>query len=170
MIILFKDKFKAKLKGRFEKYSFEVGILEDKIHKVPKKGIRGLHGEDVISQYAGGPIRKTSTNESNLFISDVSKANRDRLGFNYLSKPFGKTSEDIIKFTQNFFKLAFGASLKTRTENLLQAIVRNPILRGEYGENSALTKKIKGFNRSMIDTAQMFKAIKAKCTVRSTRV
>ncbi len=40
------------------------------------------------------------------------------------------------------------------------------MLRGDYGPNSELTRKIKGFDRYMIDTAQLFKAIKAKCVVK----
>lgn len=159
-------KFKKNVQGIFGKYEFEVGVLQDKSHMTPMTGQRGLHGQDVISNYASGPIRKASSKDSGLAISDVSKSMRDRLGFNYLQKPFQKRSSDIIKFSNEFFKLVFGKSEKRRCENLLQAIVRNPMLRGDYGKNSDLTKKIKGFDRYMIDTAQLFKAIKAKCTVK----
>lgn len=159
-------RFAKKLQGRFGKYSFEVGVLEDGPHMVPKRGERGLKGQDVLSQYAGGPVRKKTRQASGKAISDVSKANRDRMGVNYLSEPFKKKSSEIIKFTNEFFKLAFGRSEKRRAENLLQAIVRNPILRGDYGKNKPLTIKIKGFDRKMIDTAQLFKAIKSICRVR----
>jgi hypothetical protein len=98
----------------------------------------------------------------------VSQSNRERLGFNYLTKPFEERTSDIIKFSNEFFKLAFGRSQEKRVVNLLQAIVRNPILRGEYGgPNSALTKRIKGFNRPMIDTAQLFKALRARIKIKS---
>lgn len=160
-------RFQKNLKGRFGKYDFQVGILEDAPHKEAKTGVRGMKGQDVISSYAGGPVRQKSSRSSGMSIADVSAANRARLGFNYLSEPFRKKSSDIIKFAHEFFKLAFGRSEKRRAENLLQAIVRNPILRGEYGSNSALTKKIKGFDRHMIDTAQMFKAIRSICRVRT---
>lgn len=162
-------RFKKNLEGRFGKYEFEVGILEDAPHKDPKTGQRGLKGKDVQTTYAGGPIRKKSNQQSGLMISDVSRENRERLGFNYLQRPFEKRTSDIIKFSNEFFKLAFGRSEKKRAENLLQAIVRNPILRGDYGGNSELTKKIKGFDRGMIDTAQLFKAIKAFCRVRGEK-
>jgi hypothetical protein len=52
-------------------------------------------------------------------------------------------------------------------ENLAQAIIRNPILRGDYGSNSALTRKIKGFDRFMFDTGQLFQSIKAKVLKRN---
>lgn len=160
------DRFKRRLEGRFGKYSFEVGVLEDGPHYEAKTGKRGLKGRDVLSSYAGGPIRRKSSKDAGVTIAQVSEENRKRLGFNYLTRPFKDRTSDIIKFSNEFFKLAFGRSEKRRAENLLQAIVRNPILRGDYGSNSKLTIKIKGFDRLMIDTAQLFKALKAKCTVK----
>lgn len=166
MKLVLDKRFKKNIAGRFGKYDFEVGILQDAPYKKPLRGERGKKGKDVLATYAGGPVRKKSRQASAVMLSEVSKENRERLGFNYLSKPFEKRSSDIIRFSKEFFNLAFGRSEKRRCENLLQAIVRNPILRGDYGQNSELTRKIKGFDRYMIDTAQMFKAIKAKVNVR----
>lgn len=159
-----------RIRGKFARYEMEVGILTDGIHRLPRRGARGLKGQDVLSTYAGGPVRKTSRAAGPLTISEVSAANRERLGTNYLTEPFQKASSPIMRFATEFLKLALGKSQKRRVENLLQAIVRNPILRGEYGGNSALTRKIKGFSRSMIDTGQLFKAIKAIVKVRGGRV
>lgn len=122
-----------------------------------------------LKTYAGGPARKQSRTPSGMTIADISEANRDRLGFNYIRAPFRKRSSDIIKFSNTFFQLAFGRGKIKRAENLLQAIVRNPILRGDYGSNTGATQDIKGFNRLMIDTSQLFKAIKARI-VRRGRV
>lgn len=160
-------RFQKRAQGRFGRYQFEVGVLEDGPHKEPRVGARGQGGADVLTSYAGGPVRKKSSKVGPLTIAEVSAANREHLGFNYLIDPFEKRTSDIIKFTKEFFRLAFGRSEKRRAENLLQAVVRNPILRGDYGSNAALTKRIKGFDRKMIDTAQLFKAIKAVCRVRS---
>lgn len=170
MILGLKKGFKERVKGRFGKYHFEVGVLEDAPHKDAKRGERGEKGQDVLAQYAGGPIRQKSRGDSGKMISDVSHENSKRLGFNYLQAPFKKHNSDVVKFTHEFFKLAFGHSEKRRAENLLQAIVRNPILRGEYGPQSDLTTKIKTFDRPMIDTSQLFKAIKALCRVGGGRV
>lgn len=156
-------RFRKRVEGRFGRFRFEVGVLEDGPHYAPRVGKRGLKGADVRSSYAGGPIRKKSA-QAVTTIAQVSRENRERLGFNYLIAPFKKRTSDIIKFSNEFFRLAFGRTQKRRAENLLQAIVRNPILRGDYGSNSKLTIKIKGFDRIMIDTAQLFKALKAKCT------
>lgn len=163
-------RFKKNVEGLFGKYEFEVGVLNDGPHKQPQVGKRGLKGRDVLTNYAGGPARKKSNRISELSIAEVSEKNRAQLGFNYLLEPFKKKSSDIVKFTNEFFRLAFGRSEKKRAENLLQAIVRNPILRGDYGSNALLTQKIKGFDRKMIDTAQLFKALKAVCRVRTRRV
>lgn len=151
-------RFRKNVEGRFGKYRFQVGVLEDAPHRNPAEDVNGVKP---LATYAGGPVRKKGRGNGPLSIAEVSKANRDRLGFNYLTEPFKKKSSDIIKFSTEFFKLAFGRSQKKRVENLLQAIVRNPILRGDYGSNSPLTRREKGFDRKMIDTAQLFKAIKA---------
>lgn len=161
---------KERLAGKFGRYDFQVGILEDGPHKVPRRGARGQKGQDVLGTYAGGPVRKKSSKVGPLTIAQVSEANRSRMDVNYLTEPFKNKSSDIIQFTRTFFRLAFGKSEKKRAENLLQAIVRNPILRGEYGTNAALTKRIKGFDRFLIDTGQFFKAIRAACRIRGPRV
>jgi len=164
-------RFKKKVKGMFGKYEFEVGVLEDKPHYLAKRGQAGLKGQEIIKLYAGGPAREQTRKPSGLSVSDVSKSLRDALGFNYLLHPFqsGKNA-DILKFSNEFFKFVFGRGQKKRCENMMQAIVRNPMLRGDYGANSALTKKIKGFDRKTIDTAQLFKAIRCECTVRTVSV
>lgn len=159
--------FQKRAQGIFGKYEFMVGVLEDGPHKQARTGQRGLGGKDVITTYAGGPARKKSSKDSGLTISQVSEANRKRMDINYLTEPFKNRTSDIIKFTNEFFRLAFGRSEKKRAENLLQAVVRNPILRHEYGTNSKLTQSIKGFDRKLIDTAQLFRAIKAVCRVKS---
>ncbi len=162
MLIELDKRFQKRVHGLFGKYEFQVGILEDGPHYEPKRGERGLKGQEIIKRYAGGPAREQTRKASGLNLSRVSAELRRHLGFNYLTKPFEKRSSDIIKFSNEFFKLAFGRSQAKRAENLLQAVVRNPILRGDYGSNSALTQKVKGFDRLGIDTAQLFKALRAR--------
>lgn len=85
-----------------------------------------------------------------------------RLGINILWEPFQKPNSEILRFTTSFLKMAIAKQNTQRVVNLLQAIVRNPILRQEYGANTSSTADNKGFDRHLIDTAQMFKAIKAR--------
>lgn len=166
MKIQLDSRFKKRTQGLFGKYQFTVGVLEDKPYKIPKRGARGQRGRDVLKSYAGGPARQVTHRKSGQTLADISEANRKRMGVNYLTEPFKRRSSDIIRFTDSFFRLVFGRGQKKRAENLLQAVVRNPILRGDYGPNSKLTITIKGFNRYMIDTAQLFRALRAKCEVR----
>jgi hypothetical protein len=169
MIIKLDSRFQKRVQGMFGKYSFQVGVLEDGTHYRAKTGVHGLKGQDVIKTYAGGPAREQTRKSSGKSLSEVSASLREHLGFNYLLEPFhskSKSQADILRFTTEFFKVVFGRSQKKRAENLLQAIVRNPMLRGDYGSNSALTQRIKGFDRKTIDTAQLFKAIRAVCNVK----
>lgn len=152
--------FMKQAKGKFEKYEFQVGILQDADHKKAMDAAAGL------KSYAGGPSRKASNQSSGKTISEVSEDLRKRIGVNFYIHPFSsKKNQDVLNFVKSFFELCTGRTQSTRAENLLQAIVRNPILRGDYGKNTAQTVKIKGFNRFMIDTGQLFRAIRAKVKV-----
>jgi hypothetical protein len=99
-----------------------------------------------------------------LTTGEILVENMKRLNINLLLRPFQEQNSQIMKFTRYFLQLVTkkpGISIK-RVENLLQAIVRNPILQQEYGGNSANTADDKGFDRHLFDTGQMFKAIKAR--------
>lgn len=146
------------LKGKVEPYSLEVGILVDGPHKDAVSKNKGL------KNYAGGPSRRVGAKASTT-LEEVSKNVRSLLGFNYLSRPFKNKSDDTTRLATTFLDYALnegkGAKQK-RLENLVQAVVRNPILRGTYGRNTKVTANIKGFNRKLIDTAQFFKAIRGR--------
>lgn len=153
------------LKGRIEPYEFEVGILRDGPHYRAATG----RPRPTLKTFAGGPARRTSRSIDGT-LSGVSKSIRENLGINYLTEPFKKRNDDAVKLLQGFFKFVFAEKKQNhqkRVENLVQAVVRNPILRGDYGSNSPLTAKIKGFDRLFIDTAQLFRAITARVKINS---
>lgn len=159
------DKWLLRLKSSIEKYEFEVGVLQDKPYKQPV--YHGLLDQPQLKTYAGGPVRKTSRENSGKMISEVFLDNMKRLDINLLQKPFQDAGSDIMKFTQRYLKfVVYKQGNIKRVENLLQAIVRNPILKQEYGENSAWTADSKGFSRHLFDTGQMFKAIVARAVMR----
>lgn len=148
------------LAGKFRPFSFQVGILHDGPHYAAAEG-KGL------KSYAGGPARR-QTRKVYGTLNGVSKEVRKFLGFNYLKRPFDAITAERTKFVTAFFQMALDSGKlrnKARCENLLQAIVRNPILAGRYGRNRRATAKRKGFNRKLIDTAQFFKAIRAKVRI-----
>jgi hypothetical protein len=155
--------FGERVQARYDRFRMEVGVLNDGPHKLPKERPPGAENFNAnLTTYAGGPVRKLGK-PSGVTIAEVSAKNRERLGFNYLTEPFHRKGDPILKFANAFFRMAAGraGSMKKRVENLLQAIVRNPILRGEYGRQARSTTREKGFYRPMIDTGQLFKAIKA---------
>lgn len=154
---------RKELKGKFGKYTFEVGILKDAVHRKAKSNL-------LKTQLAGGPVRAKGK-PSNKSIAQVAQSLRAKTRINYLTRPFKvKKNEDILRFSKAFFKLCLGRGQKKQVENYLQAIIRNPITRGDYGRNSRLTAKIKGFNRLMIDTGQFFRAITARTKVKGGNV
>lgn len=158
--------FAKRLKKKVESFQFEVGVIEDKPHfqavDTPVVG-----PAQPLKTYAGGPARKQTRTPSGLTTGQVLVENMKRLGVDLLRAPFLKNNNaDIQKFTKAFLRTAFAKDSPKRVENLLQAVVRNPILRQDYGPNRSGTADGKGFNRHLIDTAQMFKAIKARVSRR----
>lgn len=160
-------KWVKQMKKQIEGYTFDVGVLADRPHF---QGVEPKRGQPPdLKSYAGGPARKVSRVLSDKSTGEVLIANMQRLNINILLRPFQETNATIIKFTSSYLRFACkapGASIK-RCENLIQAIVRNPILKQEYGHNSGLTADSKGFSRALIDTAQMFKSIIAKAIKRA---
>lgn len=150
------------LKKRIEMYNFEVGIINDNPYKEPE--VQPLFKEsENLGSYAGGPVRRKTRKTSGKNISQILVDNMERLGINLLAEPFKKTNSEILKFTDAFLKLATKRKMSIRrVENLLQAIVRNPILKQEYGHNKSHTADAKGFDRHLIDTGQTFQQIKAR--------
>ncbi len=150
-----------KLEGRVNSYQFEVGILTDKPHRLPVE--HGLFETPQLGSYAGGPIRKATRQDSDKTVGDILVDNMDRLHTDLLRQPFQNESSEILSFTSEFLKMvAKGKASLKRLENLLQAIVRNPILKQDYGNNNSTTADNKGFDRHLFDTGQMFKAIRAR--------
>lgn len=174
-------RFTKEVRARIERFDLNVGILEDGPHYNPKskkqivsalerkgKGASSFV-QEVHGTYAGGPVRKKSRKIGGL-LSGVSESVRKRLGINFYTAPFRKPTGKSIEL-QRFLK-AFVAYVRDdksgtrRIENAMQAVVRNPILRGEYGSNSKAAANGKGFDRLLIDTGQLFKAIIARATKR----
>lgn len=155
----FKRDITEVLKQKIEPWQVEVGILQDAPHRV---------GLDKMKKFAGGTARHVSRIDSGKSISQVSADARKALGINYLTRPFqsrNRRNSDAVRMMIEFYKLVFqeGKSAgKRRYENAVQAVIRNPLTRADYGRNKSSTAKIKGSNRKFIDTGQLFRAIKAR--------
>ena len=162
MKLEFGKSFAKKLRGRIEQYEFEVGVLDDKPHRDPVE--TALFDQPDLGSYAGGPVRKAQRKTGDKTNGEILVENMERMNINVLARPFEEQGSDIMKFTSAFMKMITTQPNmpKKRLENLLQAIVRNPILRQEYGGNSSTTADNKGFDRKLIDTGQMFRSIIAR--------
>lgn len=156
------NSFAKKLQKRIEQYEFEVGVLEDKPHRDPID--QPLFGQPQLGNYAGGPVRKAQRKAGEKTTGEIFVENMERLNINLLSRPFEEQNSDIMKFTRAFMEMITRkpSMPKKRLENLIQAIVRNPILKQEYGGNSSQAADNKGFDRHLFDTGQMFRAIIAR--------
>lgn len=152
--------FQKKLKKQVERYQFQVGVLEDKPHRDPVE--TKLYETPKLGTYAGGPVRKATRKTSGKSNGEILVDNMERLGINILWAPFEDESSDINKFMKAFFNTIANRGSIKRVENLLQAVVRNPILKQAYGSNKNSTADVKGFDRHLIDTGQTFQSIKAK--------
>jgi len=143
-----------KLKNQIEGYEAVAGI------KVAPR--REAQRPRSIGQYAGGSVRKTAPSRSGVTSTQVAAYVMNFAG-NIFTIPFQMgTNQDIIKFSHAYIKeLLKGKSIlnNNRVKNLMQAIIRNPILRGDYRMHDKGTKAKKGFERSLIDTGQFFRSI-----------
>jgi hypothetical protein len=179
------QRFRKEAKGRIERFYFDVGVLENKPHKLPitannarKAGFKknnkltpsAAKAFGGLKTLAGGPARKISNKKSGFSIGEISEKVRSHLGINFYTRPWkSRQNADLVRFIRSFMRMITqGGKLseKKRLENALQAVVRNPIVRGDYGKNTSATAKAKGFNRLMIDTGQLFRGIRAKVRLR----
>jgi Tfp pilus assembly major pilin PilA len=136
-------------------YSFEVGVLQNEPKKTRKKGSS--------KSFAGLKVSASGKVSPKVSLAEVAKYTDNK--FKWLKKPFKlANNKDVINVVKELSKQVFGKKSidNKRLENAVQAVIRNPILRGDYGNNAASTIKAKGFNKLGIDTAQLFKSIKAK--------
>lgn len=160
MKITLDPKSAERINAKFSGYEFEVGVLKDSVYRKPRSKKEGL------TSVAKGPARRASRIGTRVTVAEVSAFNRANMQADYLRDPFRKPKgpeQKLIKnFLGEFVKMVTKRTNVRRLENLLQAIVRNPIARSDYGSNAISTAKRKGFNRLMIDTAQLFKSIGAK--------
>ena len=144
-----------KISKKIGEYNFEVGILQNAPKKLPKKG--------GTKNFAGLKISAIGKASPKVSLAEVAKYNDNKFG--WLKKPFKiSQNKDVLKVVNEIASQVFGKKSldNKRLENGVQAVIRNPILRGDYGSNAESTIKVKGFDKLGVHTAQLFKAIKAK--------
>ncbi len=146
-------KWAEQLRKDYAQFEFDTGIIEDKPEPLPK------YGEHVGKQIGGiSPLKKGS--KSGTMVSEVAK--RFEEAYNWLISPWRKESNrDVLAVITDYSRYLAKPGNDNRLRNAIQAVIRNPILRGEYGDNRAETAKKKGFNKLMVATGTFFNSIKA---------
>ena len=142
-----------KLNFKLAKYEVQVGLLEDKKRKKPKF--------NEFKNYAGKKLLREGGFSKGASMVEVAEY-LDRK-YKWLRKPFLIiNNKEVVLVLNDIVKDMNGQDLKQRILNGFQAVVRNPILRGEYGKNTSPWAKKKGFNQLLMMTGQFFKNVKAR--------
>ncbi len=142
-----------KITFKLDKYQVQVGLLENKVRNKPKFGeFKSYAGKTLLRE--GGVSKGASLVEVAEYLDK---------NYKWLRKPFLlKNNKEVVAVLNDIVKDMNGQDLKQRILNGFQAVVRNPILRGEYGLHSTKWAKKKGFNQLLMMTGQFFKNIKAR--------
>lgn len=141
------------LSFKLDKYQVQVGLFEDGVRKKPKFG--------EFKTYAGKLLLKEGKVSKGASLVEVAEYLDKK--YKWLRKPFLiKNNKEVVAVLNDIVRDMNGQDLKQRILNGFQAVVRNPILRGEYGRNTAPWAKKKGFNQLLMMTGQFFKSVKAR--------
>lgn len=142
-----------KLSFRISKYEVQVGLLADGKRKKP------LFGK--FKSYAGKTLLREGGVSKGASLVSVAEYLDKR--YKWLRKPFlRKNNKEVVVVLNDIVKHLNGKGDRQRILNGFQAVVRNPILRGDYGKNSSSWAKVKGFSDALMMTGQFFKNIKAR--------
>lgn len=141
------------LNERLKRFDVNVGVQTDGPSAYAKNGVQA-------GQLAGGPRNRQAGQNKSVTLRALMQAFNVR--YHLLLAPWrSAANKDVTRVVQEIAR-----NLKTKGDlrrfiNASQAVVRNPLARGDYGDNSPWWAKIKGFNRLMINTGKFFNSIKA---------
>lgn len=145
--------FAEAIQVELDKYQMEVGILND----VPKYAA----AKGKFKNYAGMIVAAVGK-KTGRGLAEVAQ-DLDRR-FHWLERPWRIEANQAVQEVVNDIARSCNADHmnKQRVLNGVQAVVRNPIMRGDYGRNSNKTAQEKGFDKLLIWTSQFFQNIKAR--------
>ena len=150
---LVKENLTPFLAKDLERFTAQAGILADGPEKKWKRERKNFYG---------GPANKIAGVDTKSSIREVfAKLN---LRYQLLLAPWrnANSKEQVQVAKELVNSLNAGGKPTNAMRNAIQAVIRGPIQRGEYGNNSKGWAAIKGFNRLMINTGTLFRAIKAR--------
>lgn len=147
---------KGLVQADLDKFSVQVGVLEDK----PAAKWKGPY-----RPFFGGKANKQAGLDKNITLREL--LSKLEAVYNLLAGPWKDDgNKDVVEVTQeiqsSLAKSRAHVADRRRFENAAQAVVRNPILRGDYGHNSKVWQEKKGFDRLLINTGKLFSHIRAR--------
>ncbi len=133
-------------------FETDIGVITDRPAALAKHKLK---------TFAGGPANRVAGQSKTTTVGDILK--KFDLKINLLLKPWWRSeNKDVVRVVEEITRDMNSPADKRRFINAAQAVVRNPILRGDYGDNSQQTEEKKGFNRFLINTGTLFNNIKAR--------
>lgn len=147
---------KGLVQADLDKFTVQVGILED----APAAKWKGPP-----RHFLGGKANRQAGADQNTTLSEI--LSKFEAVYNLLAGPWKeKGNKEVVQVTQeiqsSLAKSRAQVADRNRFENAAQAVVRNPILRGDYGHNSKAWEETKGFDRLLINTGKLFSRIRAR--------
>lgn len=141
------------LQAKMRRYDVMIGVLEDGPSAKWKKEQKSL---------AGGPANKVAGRNKEVTLRALMA--KWNAVYNLLLAPWRKADNKEVVEVIGRMAADMGTSGRQKQAFLsaVQAAVRNPITRGDYGKNSPEWAKAKGFNRLLINTGTLFNNIKAR--------
>lgn len=161
-------KFLSRFRKRFEQFEFQAGVLEPTKPHYQAKPIFTKTGKrkkkNVAFKSVDGLKARRETRVQSGTVGMIAKVHGKRVDF--IRAPFRNATSPALKSLRKawikFFTAARPLAMKKKVEDALVDVIRDPIRRRKYGPNSTRTSRIKGFNRRLFDTGQLWKSIKAK--------
>ena len=144
-----KPLFKA-LTAELGKYEIRVGVDDTKPRKKMKE-------PKELRKYAGVEVYKITSKTDN-GKTNVEIAGELDAAFQWLRTPWlgGGENKDVVLVVNDILSNIRGQGDRQRILNAAQAVVRNPILRGDYGKHTDANRPF------LMRTGQFFKAILAR--------
>lgn len=153
------DFLEANVKA-FESQRVRVGVLDEfQMAAIPAKekdrGLKTLRG-------TGEKARKIRTRSKTLSLRQLAVYLDSQYGV-FTNAISNANNLDLNQVTQEMIKAFTGGDVeKRRIENAAIALIRNPIMRKDFGSNNRRTSRVKTFDWPMVDTGTFFLNIKAE--------
>lgn len=148
-----KQKLSVFLPKNLNRYTVQAGVLEDKPAAKPAEG---------TTRRPMGEVRKRKGQAQGVSLRDLMA--KFNTSYNILLAPWrNPNNKEVAQVVDDIAKdLNHKGRWLARIKAGVQAVIRNPIKRKEYGSNTQATQKRKGFDWLFVQTGKLFENIKVE--------